>query len=401
MKLLHTADTHIGYAQYREEQREVDFIDAFRTVIDDAIDENVDGVVHAGDLFHRSRPSIGALRDTFGELKRLHEHGIPFYMVVGNHDGTRDTQWSELIEELNIGHYLDYSGVKEGDVALYGQDHVPKNRRGELTYEFNEVGAEVNVLVAHGLFTQFGFGKWDVEEIIAQSPVDFDVVLLGDDHEHQIEFVDSVPVTYCGSTERTAADQRGERGYNMISISDSDIDVEYRTIDTRPFTYIDFEVKEDTQTRDVVDEIESSGVRDGAVVIVTLTGLMSDINISSIEKTADREGALTVQVNDRRVEQGGEDREYENVDFVDPDEVVEKKINEKELASHSTELELLVRDESVPKSNLKSKTESIVETMLDDGELDAEVSVGDGTEVPDEVVGSEQVTMSDVGGDDE
>ena len=399
MKLLHTGDTHIGYAQYHESQRKDDFINAFQAVIDDAIAKDVDGVVHAGDLFHRSRPGIETLKETFSELRRLKQNDIPFYLIVGNHDGTRETQWSELIEELNIGHYLDYSGIKNGRVALYGQDHVPKTRHNELTYEFTSRDAEMNVLVAHGLFTQFGFGEWDIEEIIEQSPVDFDIVLLGDDHEHQTEHVNSVPVTYCGSTERTAADQRGDRGYNIISIDGSAIDISHETIDSRPFTYIDFEVREDTRTRDVIDEIESTGVENGDVVIVTLSGTMSDINISSIERTVDRKGALTVQVNDRRIEES--DEGGGDVDLVDPNKVVEEKVSEKELGSYSTELELLVRDESVPKSNLKSETEDVVEEMLEESGVEERVSVDDEVEVPDDVVGSEQVSIEDIGGDGE
>jgi DNA repair exonuclease SbcCD nuclease subunit len=49
-RILHTADTHLGYRQYHSEVRRQDFFKAFEVVIRDAVDMQVDAVVHAGDL---------------------------------------------------------------------------------------------------------------------------------------------------------------------------------------------------------------------------------------------------------------------------------------------------------------------------------------------------------------
>ena len=57
-RVIHTGDTHLGYQQYHEPIRREDFLAAFRQVIEDAVAEDVDAVVHAGDLFRRAlRPS--------------------------------------------------------------------------------------------------------------------------------------------------------------------------------------------------------------------------------------------------------------------------------------------------------------------------------------------------------
>ncbi len=50
-RILHTADTHLGYRQYGLEERREDFSRAFQQIIEIAISEKADALVHAGDLF--------------------------------------------------------------------------------------------------------------------------------------------------------------------------------------------------------------------------------------------------------------------------------------------------------------------------------------------------------------
>jgi len=71
-RVIHTGDTHLGYRQYHSPERRADFLAAFRRVVEDAIEGDVDAVVHAGDLFHDRSPSLldvhGAIQ-VLGELR--------------------------------------------------------------------------------------------------------------------------------------------------------------------------------------------------------------------------------------------------------------------------------------------------------------------------------------------
>lgn len=402
MKFIHTADTHLGYQQYHKQERRDDFFDAFDTIITDAIEKDVDGVIHGGDLFHRSRPDIETLSRAFSGLKRLQEHGIEFYMVVGNHDGTRDKQWSELIEDLDIGVYLGKDGCDVGDsIVLFGQDHVSKNRRNQLTYPFSGDDNNTNILVAHGLFSEFEYGDWSLQHILEQSRVGFDGVLLGDNHKSSIKYVNDVPATYPGSSERTAADQREQRGYNVVTIDD-DVSIEWEAIDTRKFEYIDIEMEPRMTADDVISEIEASDIDEGCVLVVTLTGDGKRVNVGDIERAGGRVGALVVQVNDRReFERESEENTFDEIEFVDPDEEVENKLEQIDVSETAKQLEELARDTTVPKSKLKDKSENMVETMVDaDGFVenvkndgDVEISFNDGDDE------EKQLDLSDVGGE--
>ncbi|MGB9928381.1 MAG: metallophosphoesterase, partial [Methanosarcina sp.] len=102
IRILHTADTHLGYKQYHSEVRRKDFFAAFELVINDAVDMQVDAVVHAGDLFDSRNPTLEDLLETINILSRLKAAGIPFFGIVGNHESKQNTQWLDLFEEMGL-----------------------------------------------------------------------------------------------------------------------------------------------------------------------------------------------------------------------------------------------------------------------------------------------------------
>lgn len=374
--ILHTADTHLGYRQYHKPEREEDFREAFETVVTAAIERDVDAVVHSGDLFDRSRPSINALSELVAQLNRLRDAGIEFCTIVGNHDSTRDREWPAFLEDIGLAVYLGYEGHVIGDVTLYGQDYVDRGQRSRLDYQFKPVETEKACLVAHGLFTPFPHGDWDMGELLTRSTVDFDALLLGDDHKPQIESIDDTPITYPGSTERTAADQREKRGYNVISVDDG-ISIAHETIDTRTFRYIDIEMGTDSGTEEVLERVEAEQVPDGSVLIVTLSGDGSRVTTADVERTGERSGALVVRVNDRR-EFTEVETELRDVTIEDPEDAVKERKPELGLSAVADELEETARDlGGVAKSNLKSLSEEQVEDFLDEREPDAFVANGD------------------------
>jgi exonuclease SbcD len=87
MRFLHTGDWHVGKA-IRGRSRMDEFERALDQVVGIAVDQKVDAVLHAGDLYeHRSAaPDADAL--VFETLLRLHGHGIPVVAIPGNHDSS-------------------------------------------------------------------------------------------------------------------------------------------------------------------------------------------------------------------------------------------------------------------------------------------------------------------------
>ncbi|HEX4212119.1 MAG TPA: exonuclease SbcCD subunit D [Candidatus Dormibacteraeota bacterium] len=84
MKLLHTADWHVGRSLMNV-SRQPDIEAAVERILTIAREQRPDLIVHAGDLFDAIRPST---QDMHWAIDRLQELGAiaPTYVVCGNHD---------------------------------------------------------------------------------------------------------------------------------------------------------------------------------------------------------------------------------------------------------------------------------------------------------------------------
>lgn len=84
MKFAHLSDVHIG--GWREDSMKVMQLQAFQKAADICIDEKVDFIVIAGDLFNTALPPIDQIRDVAASLKKLNDNDIPVYLIPGSHD---------------------------------------------------------------------------------------------------------------------------------------------------------------------------------------------------------------------------------------------------------------------------------------------------------------------------
>jgi DNA repair exonuclease SbcCD nuclease subunit len=400
-RVIHTGDTHLGYAQYHSQTRRADFRDAFEQVIDDAVDADVDAVIHAGDLFHDRRPALPEILGTIRLLRRLRTAGIPFLAVVGNHESTRSGQWLDLFESLDLAERLGSTPRSVGDAAFYGLDHVPKSRRAELDYDFAPHDADHAVLVAHGLFTPFAHADWETETVLSESAVDFDAVLLGDNHEPGTETVDDAWVTYCGSTERASAAEETPRGYNLVSL-DGEVDIRRRTLDTRPFVFVSVSLSAGEGADRVREQLRQHDVTD-AVAIVEISGEGEPVAPAAIEESLTDRGALVARVTDRRDRDADADLD---VSFADPDDAVEERIRDLGLSAAALDVDETIRAGETPDSNVRAAVEARVTERLD-GDGTAFRPADDGTPAgatddasdPDDGDGADDTPESDDGGD--
>ena len=98
MKLLHTADIHLGMENYGRLDPETglstrlgDFLRAFDIIVDKALSEKVDFFLFAGDAFKTREPTQTQQREFAKRIKKITDAGIPVIMLVGNHDTSNAT----------------------------------------------------------------------------------------------------------------------------------------------------------------------------------------------------------------------------------------------------------------------------------------------------------------------
>lgn len=98
VRFVHTADLHLGSplqaagvesSQLQEHLREATYT-AFERVIDLTIEEDVDFLLVAGDLYDQKNRSVKANEFLREQFERLESAGIPAFVLYGNHDPTSE-----------------------------------------------------------------------------------------------------------------------------------------------------------------------------------------------------------------------------------------------------------------------------------------------------------------------
>ena len=116
IKFLHAADIHLGYQQYGLEQRYDDFSEAFRWIVDTALEERVDFLLLAGDLFEKRTLDPRTLWVAVSEFERLKEAHIPVVAIEGNHERTYgdNLSWMEYLCHSGLLYLLNCSRRDDG-----------------------------------------------------------------------------------------------------------------------------------------------------------------------------------------------------------------------------------------------------------------------------------------------
>ncbi|HVN54503.1 MAG TPA: exonuclease SbcCD subunit D [Anaerolineaceae bacterium] len=106
-KILHFADAHIDMANYGRHDPEsglpmrvLDFLKSLDTIVDTAIQEQVDLVLFAGDAYKDRTPAPTFQREWGRRMMRLSRAGIPTLLLVGNHDLSPSMGRAHAIQEF-------------------------------------------------------------------------------------------------------------------------------------------------------------------------------------------------------------------------------------------------------------------------------------------------------------
>lgn len=128
---LHLADVHLGYDRYDSPERSKDFFLAFRDVVQRyAIQNRVDFVVIAGDLFEHRQIQPGVLNQAQIVLRALKQAEIPVLAIEGNHDNRPfgvKTSWLRYLADHGELILLEPS---EGEQGIHLQPWSEQTRRG-------------------------------------------------------------------------------------------------------------------------------------------------------------------------------------------------------------------------------------------------------------------------------
>ncbi|MCS6935956.1 MAG: DNA repair exonuclease [Candidatus Bipolaricaulota bacterium] len=340
-RILHTGDTHIGFRQYGLEERREDFAKAFLQVVHLAIEERVDAVIHAGDLFEDRLPGAEDLQATLQGLFQLKNAHIKFLGIVGNHEQRRGVQWLDLFASLDLAVHLTLQPYDLKGIPIYGLDFAGRR-------ELEPPRCDGGVLVCHQLLDRVEpDGELSLKKLLNCGAK---TVLLGDFHERQVWYEKGVLVTYCGSTERWAIDEQRRRSVNLIDLKTNRID--HRDLKTREFLYIGVD-------EDPIQRLKNADVEEKVVVIYLKGGR---VTVAELEELGRQRGALAVRVRDLR--EGESEMEHQpdvQMDYGDVEHAISEALARRALSPLAREMDQIIRDFRIPDSNIDGEVTALLE----------------------------------------
>jgi len=288
IKILHFADAHIDMATHGRHDPEtglpvrvMDFLKSLDTIVDTAIEEQVDMVLFAGDAYKDRNPAPTYQREWGKRVMRLSQAGIQTLLLVGNHDLSPAMNRAHALNEfstLQVPHVQvldkpcfltpnDLEGLplqvlalpwisRSGMMAhldIHGRDLTQiyqelEKRLTELVQHWlEEADPELPILLtAHASVQGAKYGgertvMLGSDLVLPGSLVRdrrLDYVALGHIHKHQnLNKGDHPPVIYSGSIERVDFGEAADDKFFVIAqVAKGASEVEWRQLNgIRPF----------------------------------------------------------------------------------------------------------------------------------------------------------------------
>jgi exonuclease SbcD len=249
LKILHTADIHLGAkfsglgnkgASQREQLRAT-----FKNVIATAIDERVNIVLIAGDLFDANQQPQRNIDLVIEQFNLLGSNNIPVCLIPGTHDSFDSSSIYRKVDFegrcSNLKIFTDENiSCKEYpnlDLTVYGKPNLSnKSRISPLKGLKRATSSRFHIAIAHGSFyIPEKIAEDDhifrLEEVKASG---MDYLALG--HWHRVYSCSGKPPAwYCGPPE-WIPDQRERGAVLLVSLSDSgEVKVESKMLGLRDY----------------------------------------------------------------------------------------------------------------------------------------------------------------------
>lgn len=235
VKFIHTGDLHLdtpfrGLSSLNNElaSRLKDAtLKSFRRIIDLCVSEKVDFLLISGDIFDSEMKSLAAQLRFVKELERLNQHGIPAYIIAGNHD-PRHSWMKELklprqsyLFGADTAEYITFEKEGERLADIYGVSYATQNEKRNLAryYTRHDNPAPFSIALLHGTVGAAGphenYVPFRLEEIREKG---FDYWALGHIHKHRVVHPAYPAVVYPGNPQGRDFGETGPRGCYLVEL---------------------------------------------------------------------------------------------------------------------------------------------------------------------------------------
>lgn len=266
---IHCADIHLGAMPLKLEERYEDFFISFDSVINYAINNNINTILVSGDLLHLKNINSKTLLKTTNILEKAQRNNIEVIVIEGNHDKAfyvDEESWLNYLKEKNniclLSHKLIDGKIVEIEkheneyIQVYGvgylgtstEDHIQEINEYIKT---NKTPNKFTVLMLHAAVGKLVYNELATvkKEIINKLKESVDYVALG--HIHYTYTEDDFFFNP-GSIERIRLEEKNEaKGFYVVTVNNNDKKVVFVNTDTRKYIIQRVDLKDVENEEDI------------------------------------------------------------------------------------------------------------------------------------------------------
>lgn len=274
VKFIHAADLHldspfIGLKSLPEFIWNAIYLSTFSAltkIVDSAITNQVDFICLVGDIYDTDERSVKAQAYLRNEMERLNSMNIPVYLLHGNHDYIENTglhlDMPQNVFLFNETVETKWLTTKEGEqIAITGFSYDKRwvLERKIVDYPEKNPRATYQLGLLHGFSEGIDseHGKYAPFSLVELKSKKYDYWALGHIHKRQ-QLETNPPIVYPGNTQGRSSKESGEKGFELVKMSESGIVSEFCPSATIQWKTIELSVKDKKNLDEVYKAVKES-----------------------------------------------------------------------------------------------------------------------------------------------
>jgi len=344
MKFAHISDSHLG--SWRQPELQFLNMQSFITAIDTCINENVEFVLFAGDLFDSAFPQIEILKETFRQFRKLKESGIKSYVIAGSHDySVSGKTFLDVLEKAGLCEICKYEEDDEKKVIIlkpiiHKTYHIygyPGKKSGLELEDLRKVRimepykSYFRILMLHTTLKEVTEGL-DIDSIDISELPHADYYALGHIHVKFEKDLKGKFVVYGGPTFPNNFKELEDLKYGRFYIIEINgyTKIKEKQIKLKEVELIEIELNNSLNgTEKILSELKKRELRDKIVLLKIYgklkEGKISDIKFQEIEEYLKKEGAYSFLKNTSKLEISSKEINVEVSEMEKIEEVIFEK----------------------------------------------------------------------------
>ncbi|MDU7963978.1 MAG: DNA repair exonuclease [Clostridium perfringens] len=243
--------------------RRAELRESFSKIINRGIDEKVDLVLLAGDLFDNDTIEKSTLTFIKDQMNKLEKHNIRVFISAGNHDPYNKKSFYNMVNLGKNVHIfkdeIERIEIPELNTVVYGASFKEKYiRESKLKYftPKEEDKDLIKIMVLHGDLRNNETGEYNplLFKEIEESKMDY--IALGHIHKFSgIKRIGKTYYAYSGCPEGRGFDEEGDKGVILGDVSLGAVDLDFIKTNKREYFLKEIDISNCATKEEVIDKI--------------------------------------------------------------------------------------------------------------------------------------------------